>query len=77
MRHITPKLLMMDTDTFGGNSGSPVLNAQTNEVEGIFTRGGLDYAPSTDGCLRAHVAHEADFSEHAVRIEEIAPYVPH
>lgn len=30
-------------DTFGGNSGSAVFNAQTGEVEGILVRGEQDY----------------------------------
>jgi len=30
-------------DTFGGNSGSPVFNSNTHEVEGILVRGGTDY----------------------------------
>jgi V8-like Glu-specific endopeptidase len=30
-------------DTFGGNSGSPVFNASTLEVEGILVRGRTDY----------------------------------
>lgn len=30
-------------DTYGGNSGSPVFNATTHELEGILVRGGLDY----------------------------------
>ncbi len=30
-------------DTFGGNSGSPVFNAKTLEVEGILVRGDADY----------------------------------
>ena len=32
-------------DTYGGNSGSPVFNALTNEVEGILVRGEADFAP--------------------------------
>ena len=32
-------------DTYGGNSGSPVLNAITHEVEGILVRGQTDFAP--------------------------------
>lgn len=31
-------------DTFGGNSGSAVLNASTGEVEGILVRGETDYS---------------------------------
>lgn len=30
-------------DTYGGNSGSPVFNLETNEVEGILVRGQTDY----------------------------------
>jgi len=32
-------------DTFGGNSGSPVLGSGTNHVRGILVRGGTDYRP--------------------------------
>lgn len=40
-------------DTFGGNSGSPVFNADTLEVEGILVRGDVDYvmAQVEDGSL--------------------------
>ena len=44
-------------DTFGGNSGSPVFNANTLEVEGILVRGRTDYTPdySKDkSCLRVN-----------------------
>lgn len=33
----------MDADTFGGNSGSPVINEDTGLVEGILVRGERDY----------------------------------
>ena len=35
-------------DTYGGNSGSPVFNALTHEVEGILVRGDTDYVPLGD-----------------------------
>jgi len=35
-------------DTFGGNSGSPVFNALTNEVEAILVRGAADFVPMGD-----------------------------
>ena len=43
-------------DTFGGNSGSPVFNTHTMEVEGILVRGRTDYVPSWDGerCMRVN-----------------------
>ncbi len=40
-------------DTFGGNSGSAVFNAQTGDVEGILVRGENDYRyNSVEGCYR-------------------------
>ena len=32
-------------DTYGGNSGSPVFNSDTHDVEGILVRGETDFAP--------------------------------
>ncbi len=32
-------------DTYGGNSGSPVFNSNTHEVEGILVRGETDFVP--------------------------------
>ena len=32
-------------DTYGGNSGSPVFNAVTNQVEAILVRGAADFVP--------------------------------
>lgn len=37
------KHFVTNLDTFAGNSGSPVLNAKTHEVEGILVRGAADY----------------------------------
>ena len=39
-----------DLDTFGGNSGSAVFNANTNLIEGILVRGGTDFVSSPAGC---------------------------
>lgn len=42
-----------NTDTFGGNSGSAVFNAETGEVEGILVRGEKDYEyDAKAGCNR-------------------------
>jgi len=43
-----------DLDTYGGNSGSPVINATTQVVEGILVRGGVDYVPDGE-CRKALV----------------------
>lgn len=43
-------------DTFGGNSGSPVFNAITGEVEGILIEGAEDFEEDKErGCLRSRV----------------------
>lgn len=45
-----------DLDTYGGNSGSPVLNASNHVVEGILVRGLNDYRYiSEDKCYKALV----------------------
>jgi len=45
-------------DTFGGNSGSPVFNLETYEVEGILVRGNQDYIIRThngERCRRVNI----------------------
>jgi V8-like Glu-specific endopeptidase len=49
-------------DTFGGNSGSPVFNADSLEVEGILVRGKMDYVDSEyqgEYCLRPNRCNRA------------------
>jgi V8-like Glu-specific endopeptidase len=42
-------------DTFGSNSGSPVINTDTYQVEGIVVRGMPDYVLSEDGsCVQVN-----------------------
>lgn len=53
-------------DTFGGNSGSPVFNADTGLVEGILVRGEVDWAV-TFTCFRANM-----FSNTGGRGEEVS-----
>ena len=75
-------------DTFGGNSGSPVFNARTLEVEGILVRGRTDYVDSeVDGqfCMRVNVCdqngenclvQDEDIDgEHVNRVNEIIKYL--
>jgi len=46
-----------DLDSFGGNSGSAVLNANTLKVEGLLVRGRTDYK-NVRGCLQANFCEE-------------------
>lgn len=63
-------------DTFGGNSGSPVFNAETGYVEGILVRGGNDYVYG-DGCFRSNVVgNDQDRGEDVTRSSIFASFVP-
>lgn len=69
-------LLYIDTDTYQGNSGSPVLNADTLEVEGLFFAGGEDHETTPEGCLRAVHRAPNDLTERAVSAKVFASSVP-
>jgi Trypsin-like peptidase domain len=44
VRDNTPNVFFVaNLDTYGGNSGSPVFNSETHEVEGILVRGETDF----------------------------------
>lgn len=49
VRNLRGKYFQANLDTYGGNSGSAVFNADTGIIEGILVRGDTDYI-STDGC---------------------------
>ena len=40
------EFFVANLDTYGGNSGSPVFNANTHTVEGILVRGETDFVPN-------------------------------
>ena len=66
-----PAFFTANLDTFGGNSGSPVFNADTHEVEGILVRGAADFVPvgmcmvsgvcPTTGCSGEDCARVSEF----------------
>lgn len=75
-------------DSFGGNSGSPVFNADTYEVEGILVRGKTDYViGEKDGqaCRRVNhcakgqgdclIEDEDIDGEHVNRVNKILSYL--
>jgi len=49
---------MANTDSYGGNSGSPVCNRLTGVVEGILVRGNADFTTS-GGCVRSRVCPDS------------------
>ena len=53
VRSLSFTYFVSNLDTFGGNSGSAVINTNTLEVEGILVRGEEDYVkPFLRGCLK-------------------------
>lgn len=65
-----------ELDTYGGNSGSPVFNATTHEVEGILVRGEVDFE-SNGICRRSkYCATGSCRGEDVTRISEVFGYLP-
>jgi hypothetical protein len=77
VRDNTPAAFFVaNLDTYGGNSGSPVFNSVTHEVEGILVRGETDFVAS-NGCTVSMVCPDTGCrGEDSTRITEIAPFVP-
>lgn len=64
-----------NTDSYGGNSGSPVLNNLTHEVEGILVRGEEDFVDK-GGCRVSNRCQDDDCrGEEVTRAAEFAPFV--
>jgi len=49
VRSIEDIFFRANLDAFGGNSGSPVINAKSLEVEGMLVDGEIDFAEDSDG----------------------------
>ncbi len=65
-------------DTYGGNSGSPVINATTGMLEGILVRGATDFIlDSVNSCFRSNVYSNTEGrGEDVTKATVFAPYVP-
>lgn len=60
---------VMNSDTYGGNSGSAVVDSRSGLVEGILVRGDTDYERSKSGCNTSVVRDQNDGrGEDATRI---------
>lgn len=70
-----PYTFVTNADTFSGNSGSPVVNMDSLQVEGILIRGDSDFQMDLDlGCNRAyHCANNECKGETVQRTTEL-PY---
>jgi V8-like Glu-specific endopeptidase len=68
-----PVFFRTNADTYGGNSGSAVVDSRTGVVEGILVRGDQDYAQSdSDSCLvSVHRDQNGGRGEDVTRITNI------
>lgn len=72
-KNLNPVYFEANLDTFAGNSGSVVVDAQTGTVEGILVRGEEDYVKS-GSCYVANVCEEGKCrGEDVTRITNLAP----
>lgn len=63
-----------DTDTFSGNSGSPIINSKTFMVEGILIRGDEDFKMDLDlGCNRSFICLKDDCTGETVQRTAVLP----
>lgn len=72
----SPKFLVASVDTYGGNSGSAVFNANTGLIEGILVRGERDFIRQ-GSCTISNVCVESSCrGEDITRISEVRPFLP-
>ena len=69
-----PHFFKATLDSFEGNSGSPVFNSKTLEVEGILVRGEDDFVEDpVKGCYRNQVYELGTKGEGVSRISDVLP----
>lgn len=70
-----PNYFVANLDTYGGNSGSAVLNVNTSEIEGILVRGDTDYI-FQGGCRKSNVCPDTGCrGEDVTRITKIFDHI--
>ncbi|MBC7712908.1 MAG: trypsin-like peptidase domain-containing protein [Rhizobacter sp.] len=79
MRNNTnPVFFVTNADTYGGNSGSAVVDSRTGIVEGILVRGDTDYTSTEEGCLGSvHRPQDGGRGEDVTRITIIEALKKH
>ena len=65
-----------NTDSYGGNSGSPIFNELTSEVEGILVRGVADYVSEGNCYVSNHCSDAGCDGEDATRTTHFAELLP-
>ena len=76
VRDNTPaRYFVANLDTYGGNSGSPVFNAATHDVEGILVRGETDFVFNGNCRVSNVVPANGGRGEDCTRVSEFASLV--
>ena len=70
-----------NTDSYGGNSGSPIFNSITHKVEGILVRGERDLKRNENGCYQSVVCPRVENKpnckgEGCTRTSEFIDHIP-
>ncbi len=70
---ISKNTFLTNLDTFVGNSGSPVFNKKSGEVEGLLIQGGEDFIETDEGCISNYKSKSKTFlaEERVFRINKI------
>lgn len=63
-------------DTYGGNSGSPVFNSETNLIEGILVRGETDFVYEGNCRVSYQVGGDEGRGEDVTKVSELAEFIP-
>ncbi|MFI5347758.1 MAG: trypsin-like serine peptidase [Elusimicrobiota bacterium] len=71
-----PGFFVANLDTYGGNSGSAVFNAETGLVEGILVRGEQDYVYNNGCRVSNKCANDACRGEDVTKIANITDKIP-
>ncbi|HAR41452.1 MAG TPA: hypothetical protein DCS07_02280 [Bdellovibrionales bacterium] len=74
VRDVKAGHFILDADTFAGNSGSPVINVRTLEIEGVLVRGDTDYLfDGARGCsIERHCTQKGCTGESATLASALA-----
>lgn len=75
VRSVFPAFFSANTDSYGGNSGSAVYNADTGEVEGILVRGEMDFVRQGNCNISYVCADNGCRGEDVTKIANILPYI--
>lgn len=75
VRQVKEQHLVANLDTYGGNSGSAVFNAETGLLEGILVRGEQDYVTEGNCRVSKRCASQGCRGEDVTLFQQVLPYL--